>query len=94
MSVVASELSRGAGGRWRAAHVLQLIGLIATVVVAITDKVMGYAAAVLAGELVLLARLVGAALLITAVPTVVSSIAPSFRRQATKDELKLPDRMI
>lgn len=41
---------------------------------------MGYAAAVLAGELVLLARLVGAALLITAVPTVVTSIAPNFQR--------------
>lgn len=80
MSIVTSELPRRAGGCWCAAHVLQLIGLITTVIVAITDKVVGYAAAVLAGELVLLACLVGAALLITAVPTVVASIAPKFQR--------------
>lgn len=94
VSIVTSELSRRAGGCWCAAHVLQLIGLIPTVVVAITDKVMGHAPAILAGELVLLARLVGAALLVTAVPAVVTSITPDFRRQATKDELTMPDRVI
>lgn len=40
VSVVTSELSRRAG-RWRCvAHVLQLIRLIATVIVSITDEVM------------------------------------------------------
>lgn len=81
VSIVTSELCRGAGGRWRAAHVLQLIGLVPAVIVAIADEVMGHAAAVLAGELVLLARLIGAALLVTAVPAVIPSIAPDFRRQ-------------
>lgn len=94
MSIFTSELCGGAGGCWRAAHVLQLIRLVTTVVVAVADKVMRHAAAVLAGELVLLARLVCAALLITAVPTVVTSITPDFRRQAAKDELALPDRLI
>lgn len=81
VSILTSELSRGAGRCWRAAHVLQLIGLVPTVIVAIADEVMGHAATILAGELVLLARLVGAALLVTAVPAVVSSIAPDFGRQ-------------
>lgn len=60
------------------AHVLQFIRLISAVVVSIAHKVPGYAPAILAGELVLLARLVGAALLIAAVATVVTSIAPDF----------------
>ncbi|TNN64427.1 hypothetical protein EYF80_025377 [Liparis tanakae] len=55
--VVTPELSRGAGGRRCVAHVLQLVGLIPTVVVAVAHKVVRHAAAVLAGELVLLARL-------------------------------------
>lgn len=76
VSVVTSELSRGAGGCGCVAHVLQLIRLVPTVIVAIADKVMGHTAAILAGELVLLARLVGAALLITAVPTIITSITP------------------
>lgn len=94
MSVVTSELSGRAGGRWRAAHVLQLVGLVATVVVAVADKVLGHTPAILAGELVLLAGLVGAALLVTAVAAVVTPIAPDFRRQAIKDELTLPERVI
>ncbi len=94
VSIVTSELSRGAGGCWCAAHVLQLIGLVPAVIVAIADKVVGHAAAVLAGVLVLLARLVGAALLVAAVPAVIASITPDFRKQATKGELTLPDRMI
>lgn len=76
MAVVAPELGGRAGGRRRAAQVLQLVGLIPAVVVAVADEVVGHAAAVLAGELVLLARLVGAALLVAAVPTVVASVAP------------------
>lgn len=78
MSVVASEVSRRAGGCWCVAHVLQLIRLIPTVVVSIAHKVPGYTPAILAGELVLLACLVGAALLIAAVATVVASITPDF----------------
>jgi len=89
--VVTSELSRGAGGCWCVAHVLQLIGLIPTVIVAVAHKVQRHAAAVLAGELVLLTRLVGAALLVAAVSAVVTTIAPDFRR-VRKDALKLPDR--
>lgn len=92
MSIVTSELSRGAGRCWCVAHVLQLISLIPAVIVAIADKVMGHAAAVLAGELVLLARLIDAALLVTAVPAVITSVTPDFRRQATKDELTLLNR--
>ncbi len=61
------------------AHVLQLIRFIPAVIVAVADKVMGNAAAVLAGELVLLACLVGAALLVTAVPAVVTPITPDRR---------------
>lgn len=94
MSIVTSELSRGAGGGQRAAHVLQLIRLVSTVVVTIADKVMGNAAAVLAGELVLVARLVGAAPLIAGVPAVITSIAPDFRIRARKDERTLTDRLI
>lgn len=75
MAVVAPELARRAGGGRRVAHVLQLIRLVAAVVVPVADKVVGHAAAVLAGELVLLARLVGAALLVAAVPAVVASVA-------------------
>lgn len=78
MSIVTSELSRGAGGWWCEAHVLQLIRFVPTVIVSITDKVMGHTAAVLTGELVLLARLVGAALLVTAVPTVITPITPDL----------------
>lgn len=78
MSIVASEVSKRAGGCWCVAHVLQLIRLIPTVVVSIARKVPGYAPAILAGELVLLTRLVGAALLIAAIATVVASIAPDF----------------
>lgn len=81
MAVVAPELGGRAGGRRRVAHVLQLVGLVAAVVVAVADKVVGNAAAVLAGELVLLARLVGAALLVAAVPAVVASVTPEERRQ-------------
>lgn len=75
-------------------HVLQLIRLVPTVIVAIADKVIGHTASVLAGELVLLARLVGAALLVTAVTAVITSITPDFRRQTTKHLLTLPDRLI
>lgn len=39
VTIVTSELLRGAGGCWCVAHVLQFIGLIPTVVVAIADKV-------------------------------------------------------
>lgn len=92
--IVTSELSRGAGGCRCAAHVLQLIGIVPAVVVAIADEVVGHAAAVLAGELVLLARLVGAALLVAAVPAVITSITPDVRKQVPKDELTLPDRLI
>ena len=74
-------------------HVLQLIRLVPTVVVAITDKVLGHTPAILAGELVLLAGLVGAALLVTAVAAVVTPIAPDFRRKAIKDELTLSVRV-
>lgn len=94
VSIVTSELSRGAGGCRCAAHVLQLIGIVPAVVVAIADKVVGHAAAILAGELVLLARLVGAALLVAAVPAVITSITPDVRKQVPKDELTLPDRLI
>lgn len=78
MPIVTSELSGGASGCWRVAHVLQLIRLIPAVIIAIADEVVGHAAAVLAGVLVLLARLVGAALLITAVAAVITSITPDF----------------
>ena len=57
---------------------LQLIRLVPTVIVPITDKVLGHTAAVLAGELVLLARQVGAALFVAAVAAVVAPIAPDF----------------
>lgn len=78
VSVVTSELSGGAGGGRRVAHVLQLVGLVPAVVVSVADKVAGYAPAVLAGELVLLAGLVGAALLVAAVAAVVTPIASEF----------------
>lgn len=81
VSIVTSELSRGAGGCRCVAHVLQLIGLVPAVIVAVADKVMGHTATVLAGELVLLARLVDAALLVTAVPAVIASVTPDFQRQ-------------
>lgn len=58
------------------AHVLQLIRLIPAVIIAIADEVVGHAAAILAGVLVLLARLVGTALLITAVTAIITSITP------------------
>lgn len=80
MSIVTSKLCRGTGWCWCVAHVLQLVRLITTVVVPIADKVTGHAAAILAGELVLLAGLVGAALLITAIPAVITTITPDFRR--------------
>lgn len=76
MAVVAPELGGRAGGRRCVAHVLQLVGLVPAVVVAVADEDVGNAAAVLAGELVLLARLVGAALLVAAVAAVVAPIAP------------------
>lgn len=79
VSIVASELSRGTGGRWCVAHVFQLIRLIPTVIVSIAYKVAGYAPAVLAGELVLLACLVGAALLVAAISAVVPPVASDRR---------------
>lgn len=78
VAVVTSELSRRASGSWCVAHVLQLIGLVPAVIVSIAYEVAGYAAAILAGELVLLAGLVGAAPLIAAVAAVVASVAPDF----------------
>ena len=78
VSIVTSELSRRAGGWWCEAHVLQFIRLVPTVIVPITDKVMGHAAAILAGELVLLAGLVSAALLVTTIPTVITPITPDL----------------
>lgn len=39
VTILTFELPRGAGGCWRVAHVLQLIGLIPAVVVAVADKV-------------------------------------------------------
>lgn len=80
MSIVTPELCRGTCWCWCAAHVLQFIRLITTVIVPITDEVMGHTAAILAGELVLLAGLVGAALLIAAIPAVVTTITPDFSR--------------
>lgn len=62
------------------AHVLQFVGLVPAVVVAIADKVPRHAAAVLAGVLLLLARLVRAALLIAAVAAVVTTVTPDSRR--------------
>lgn len=79
VSTVTSELSRRAGGCWCVAHVFQLIRLIPTVIVSIAYKVAGNAAAILAGELVLLACLVGAALLVTAIAAIVTPIASDFR---------------
>lgn len=84
VSIVTSELPWGAGRRWRVTHALQLIRLVTTVVVPITDEVVRDASAVLAGELVLLAGLVGAALLVAAVPAVITSITPDLRRQVAK----------
>lgn len=81
MPVVAPELPRGAGGRWCAAHVLQLVGFVSAVVVPVAHKVPGHAPSVLAGELVLLARLVGAALLIAVVAAVVASVASDDDRR-------------
>lgn len=80
VAVVAPELGRGAGGCRRAAHVLQLVRPVPAVVVAVAGKVVRNAAAVLAGELVLLARLVSAALLVAAVAAVVASVAPSVTK--------------
>lgn len=83
VSIVASELAGGAGGCGSMAHVLQFIRLVPTVIITITNKVMGHTAAVLAGELVLLAGLVGAAPLVTAVPTIITSITPDKRQNRT-----------
>lgn len=91
MAVVTPELSGGARGRRRVARVLQLIGLVPAVVVAVADEVVRHTAAVLTGELVLLTRLVGAALLVAAVPAVVAAVTPDFRQQAAKDFVRLPD---
>lgn len=79
MSVVTPELPRGARGRWRAAQVVKLIGLVPAVVVPITYEVAGHTASVLTDELVLLTRLVGAALLVTAVPTVIPPVTPATK---------------
>lgn len=79
MSIGTSELSRRTGGGWCAAHVFQLIGLVPTVVVSVAYKVAGYAPAILAGELLLLACLVGAALLVTAIATVVTPVTSDWR---------------
>lgn len=92
VTILTFELPRGAGGCWRVAHVLQLIGLIPAVVVAVADKVTWHTAAVLAGELMLLARLVRAALLIAAVSTVVTAVAPDLKSK--ENELKFPVRLI
>lgn len=81
VSIFTSEFSGGAGGLRGLAHVLQLIRLIPTVIVSITDKVVGHTAAVLACELVWLTGLVSAALLITAVSTVVAPVTPDFERR-------------
>lgn len=82
MSVVTSELSGGAGRRGGVAHVLLLIGLVAAVVVPVAHEVVRHAAAVLTGELVLLAGLVGAALLVTAVAAVVAAITPDRKEES------------
>lgn len=92
MPVVALELAGGAGGRRRVAHVLQLVRLVAAVVVAVADEVLGDAASVLAGELVLLAGLVGAALLVAAVATVVAPVAPGGETRRISS--LHPDRLI
>lgn len=80
MSVLTSEVSRGAGGCWRSTHVRQLIRLIPAVVVTIAHKILGHTAAILAGELVGLTGLIRAALLIAAVPTVITAVTPNLRR--------------
>lgn len=87
VSIITPELSWGAGGGWSMTHVLQLVRLVPTVVVSVTNKVVGDAAPVLAGELVLLARQVGATLLIAAVSAVVSSITPGLRKKEPENEL-------
>lgn len=84
VSIITYELSRGAGGWRRVAQVIQLIRLVATVIVPVTDKVVGHAASILAGELMLRAWLIGTTLLITAVPTVITSITPVNRRSAVQ----------
>lgn len=61
---------------WGTAKMLQLIGLIPTVIVPITEVSFVDAAAILTGKLVLLARLIGASPLITAIPTIISAVTP------------------
>lgn len=90
VSVVTSELARRAGRRRRVAHVLQLVRVVAAVVVAVADEVVRHAAAVLTGELVLLARLVGAALLVAAVATVIAPIAPGDGTAESADVTDAP----
>lgn len=87
MSVVTPELPGGARGRWRAAQVVKLIGLVPAVVVPITYEVAGHTASVLTDELVLLTRLVGAALLVTAVPTVIPPVTPAIKHNQSRSVL-------
>lgn len=55
---------------------VQLVRLVPAVIVTIADEVSRHAASVLAGELVLLTGLVGAALLVAAIPTVIPPVTP------------------
>lgn len=77
VSVVTPEVSGRAGGCWSPAQMIQLVRFIPAVVVPITDEILRDAAAVLTGELMLLARLIGAALFITAVSTIITTVTPN-----------------
>lgn len=76
MAVVTPELSGRASGGRSPTQVVQLVGFVPTVIVTIADEVSRHAASVLAGELVLLTGLVGAALLVAAIPTVIPPVTP------------------
>lgn len=77
VSILTPIVVRRAGRSWSPAQVFQLVRLIATVIITIAHEVLRDTATILTRELVLLTGLVCAALLITAVPTVVSSVTPN-----------------
>lgn len=81
--VVTTEVSRWAGGRWSPAQVIQLVRFIPAVIVPVTEEIPRDAAPVLTGELVLLAWLIGAALFITAVSTIITTVTPSRHTKST-----------
>lgn len=83
--VVTPEVSRWAGGRWSPAQVIQLVRFISAVVVPVTHEIPRDAAPVLTGELVLLAWLIGAALFITAVSTIITTVTPSRHETHSRD---------